>query len=324
MGGNIFKDTNVRLSAADYKELELKLLNSIPDSLNIPHYRNKQSHGDIDLLVLDHINVEPYLKKAGFHWLNKSVNGNVHSYALKTKENKENTTFQLDIIKTPIEYMQTSQFYFSYNDLNNLVGKIARQFDLSFGFKGLYYVYSKEDRKNKFLLTQDPQTIYEFLGLDWFRYQKGFIELTDIFDFVVDSKYFSTTYFTLESLNHKHRKRDRVRHTYHSFLNYIKDTKTGTSVPIIPFDLIESTFSVSKQIHLYEDWLEKKKYQKLLWNGYVVLEKLPDIDKLLLPQFMNYCIQHFAIKHVETLEDSEMSDIISDLYEHFLKTKDFR
>ena len=320
MGGKVFKETNIRLGAAQFKELEKTILNSIPSSYSIPSYKNKKTYGDIDILVDDKVNYESYLVKAGLNWLAKSRNGKVVSYALDVGEGK---TFQLDIIETPSEDIESSIFYFSHNDLNNLVGKIARQFSLSFGFKGLSYVYKKQGREIKFLLTKNPQQIYEFLGLDWDRYLLGFDNLEDIFEFVMSSDYFSTTYFTLESLNHKHRKRDRVRHTYHSFLEYIKDIKTGTSVAIIPFDLIESTFEVSQQITQYENWLEKQEIDKQFWSGYTVLDHIPSIDKKEINSFMNFCQKEFTYMLLRDLEESQLSHLLSNMYEMYQDHKQF-
>jgi hypothetical protein len=193
-------------------------------SVSIPSYRNKLSFGDMDvIMVSDNIqyNFTQRIQDV-FRPTEIVKNSNVYSFDYKE--------LQIDLILTNSEIFQSSLDYYSFNDLGNLVGRIAHKFGLKYGHKGLSYVY-REDTKvlGEILLTRDTQRIYEFLGYDYSRYQAGFDELTDIFDFVVSSPYYAHKIYDLDNRNHVSRVRDRKRETYTKFLTYAKNrTDTGT------------------------------------------------------------------------------------------------
>lgn len=222
MGGNAF-DNTVRLNVNDY----LKTLNYIKNNINadccdIPYVGLKSSFGDLDLIVDNNINLTEFEKR--FKVNGKVKNGNVVSYSINFFDSYN---FQVDLILTKKENFDISKFYFSYNDLNNLVGRIAHKFDLKFGFNGLFYVIKNESGHHckDVLLSKDPKEIYDFLGYNYSSYLNGFNSFIDLFEFVCSSKYFNADIYSPEELNHINRTRNRKRKTYKMFLEFLKSSK---------------------------------------------------------------------------------------------------
>jgi hypothetical protein len=281
MGGNLFSG-NRRLSRWHYTQLELAVTDkltsyNIPFSL-IPHYKNKDNFGDLDVLV-DFTNIGnrlaisdvtyrtlPSFFQQVFDSDKYYKNGNVHS--IKYLDS------QVDFINVPKDKFPINQFYFSYNDLNNLVGKLARRLNCKLGNAGLYYKHYTEDKYKKveWFLSDNPRDIYTFLGLDYDKYLKGFDELEDIFKFVMSSDLFSSRIY--ETLAHKDRVRDKKRTTYVKFLDFIKTNVRYTNftlpnnIPQYVDDYFHS--DIEQKISVFEENQYRNKLLKDTFNGKLV------------------------------------------------------
>lgn len=222
MGGNALK--SVTLRRVDREEMDVllpllkeKLLTYFSKVEPLKFYHNKMDFGDLDLIVpLEECksDLRQFILSLGA----KEIYKNDTTYSFDYKN------FQIDLIGTPQKNWVTAQFYFSYNDLNNLVGRIAHKFGLKFGHEGLHYPIREEsgDLVHRIEISKDPKKIYEFLGLDYNRYLKGFNEVNEIFDFVVSSPYFNYKIFDYDQLNHTNRTRNRKRKNYAGFLEYLE------------------------------------------------------------------------------------------------------
>ena len=249
MGGNAMKTYNVaRLNKSDYNTLkaalekDFKELNDYTlDSVEVvPCYRNKDSFGDCD--VLSTVPREEFEKRlsSDFVVLGRKQNGCVTSYAMKYKGLDP---FQVDLIKTSAVKFYFNLCYLSYNDLGNLIGRIAAGLGYKFGHDGLYLLawYSnKAEEKNvsrvkergeenehalykkEKLVTDDFGEALELLGFNYNRFLEGFNDKKDIFEYVVTSKYFCKDFFFLDNRNHAQRTRDRKRETYSQALGYFE------------------------------------------------------------------------------------------------------
>lgn len=240
MGGNAMKKYNVeRLSKEQYNEVVSALTATLPKkTLPIPAYKNKESFGDCDLLTTaSNQEFETSLSK-DFVVLGKSSNGAVTSYALRYKNLP---AFQFDLIKTTESNFDFNYKYLSFNDLGNLIGRIAAAFGFKFGHDGLYllawFSHEGEERavdrlkeenktnehaevKREKLLIKDFDEALEFLGFDSGRFNQGFDDIEDILAFVANSKYFCKDFFLFENRNHEQRRRDNKRPTYIRALDY--------------------------------------------------------------------------------------------------------
>ena len=190
----------------------------------IAAYREKQTFGDVDILVSDRLFKEMTPKQIAKQiFLDEnapfSKNGNVLSvgWALNAS-----TYLQVDLIATPEEEWDFALNYFSWNDIGNLIGRIAHKMGLKFGHDGLWM--PMRDGTNLFhsvLLTRDFDKALTLLGYDPEVYARGFDSLEDIFKYTASSPYFNPSIYLLENRNHTARTRDRKRKVYMEFLDWL-------------------------------------------------------------------------------------------------------
>jgi hypothetical protein len=230
MGGNALKNTPTRRYDRDEyylleAEVTLRLFSVFHGRMiyAIPAYAGKESFGDMDILLeSDNLHVKVRDVIDTLFAPNEIVrNGNCYSFDYKQ--------LQIDLILTPREVYNTSLVYFSYNDLGNLMGRIYHQMGLKYGHEGLTYaVYDETDTNETRHLevidvSRDHHKIFAIAGYDFQRWQKGFNNLEEIFEFAVDTPYFNYGIFALENRNHRSRIRDKKRTTYIKFLEWAKD-----------------------------------------------------------------------------------------------------
>ena len=229
MGGNALKNTNTRRYLRDeYEVLSKKIIHQLEGGSFfkgrmriIPSYAQKESFGDLDLLVentehKDSLDIVEYLRQS-FGPNELIANGSVISINVEE--------LQTDFLICEPELFEVSLNYFSFNDLGNLMGRIAHKMGLNYGHDGLSYsVYHKENDSlslGKVFLSTNSEEIFEFLGFDYQRFVQGFSSLQDIFEYVAKSRYFDPDFFDLEKRDYRSRVRDQKRSTYNGFLTWM-------------------------------------------------------------------------------------------------------
>ena len=226
MGGLAIKNAYTRRYQKDefdaiLPEILTKAQKMFSSAVSTTYFKSKDSFGDADILCLVDRPIDVDLKQ----WIidefqSKEVVQNSHVYSFEYKE------LQVDFILTPLSSWETSQVYFSYNDLHNLVGKVAHKFGLKWGYDGLIMPYRIDGKMlGEVVVTKDHRKALAFLGFDVARYDQGFDNLDEIFDFVTASKYFNPWMFDFETLNRINRDRDKKRKTYASFVEHVAPMK---------------------------------------------------------------------------------------------------
>jgi hypothetical protein len=277
MGGNAIK-RSTRMSPEKFQQYSLEVQgifwNRLPmaDVKFIPAYRQKESFGDIDVLIDRVCSIEEIKE-----WFNSDEvikNGNVISFAY----HQEETVVQIDLIYQSRETIDFAYGYFAQNDLGNLIGRIFHKIGMKFGHDGVFL--PMRDGTNQFheiLLTREFAYALNVVGLDYNRWKKGFDTLEDIFTFVRTSPYFNSSIYTFDNLNAVSRIRDKKRATYNAFLEYNR-----------LFPLEKHTFVKDKSYYLplvfhhfpdaaneyFTTWENKRKAlaSKELFNGLLVRE----------------------------------------------------
>lgn len=241
MGGNYRHSEAPNLPAADripadaYDVVTFQILGHLVGRAvaDIPHsVYEKTDHGDIDLLVMSSDMEQTRKIISSLTWVDPST-GESYLKQLTHPEAQNSyictfdaldTTYnvQIDLTSTPEETYSFAFGYFSWNDLGNLIGRIAHRRGLKFGHDGLWYVHRRGDRLlGEFKLTDDFETALEYLGFDVERWYEGFDTFEDMFQYVASSKYFEKCAYPLEHQNHRARTRDSKRKTYNAFLEWI-------------------------------------------------------------------------------------------------------
>lgn len=325
MGGNALKGFDAkRLDRAEYDLIASKLslvLNQFlvhfgveGEAKVIRAYRNKPSFGDIDVVVPLELHRKvsdkdlSMLLAYNFRYKLPSIpfipNGPVTSFGLPLESGG---VFQADLIYTPADHFDFAVEYYSWNDLGNLIGRIAHKLGLKFGHDGLSMPLRDGDNLfDKIYLTRDHTTAIEFLGYSSRWYESGFDDMEDIFRFTVETKYFNSAIYDLDNRNHTARVRDKKRPTYTAFLEWLKEHPEVDKEFPFPKDksfwhpYIWACFPDAKdQYDAAMARLEQKKLVKSKFNGEFVRE-LTLLDGKELGRF----IRHFK----ETFESEEHFD----------------
>lgn len=222
MGGNAFS-TAERLSKSHYDMLSMglqEIFNREQIQARIPlSYRSKDSFGDIDVIVPNREEADKILKQMD------PVLGivrNPQGYNVLISYLGQNVQVDLNIVGDG--NMDFAFWYFSYNDLGNLIGRIAHRQGLKFGYDGLWYPHRiNTTAVGEYPLTNDIKEALWYLGFDVQKYFDGFEDLEDMFRWVVDCVNFEGAAYPLEHRNHKARTRDSKRKNYNAFLEWLSN-----------------------------------------------------------------------------------------------------
>jgi hypothetical protein len=351
MGGNAMKHIGVvteRKPAGTYwaimQVVTGTLANLFPYARNelIKSYANKPTFGDGDVLLENNLLPSNWVEliEGAFGLKPNEIirNGGVISFAV--------FGMQVDIISTPKEEFDIASVYFAFNDLGNLMGRVAHSFGFKYGHDGLYY--SMREGTNKFaevLVTDDPAEIFSFLGYDYSVFLNGFEELDDIFAFASSSPFFHRDIFHLENRNNAARTRDAKRPTYTAFLEWMKDKPELDKCKELAFIngekhpdrdrwkevLLLRAFirfpSFAKEYNKAMERHNVAKEAKLLWNGEIV-SGLTGLQGKDLGAFISFCKTPMAFEILpfdewiisQTKEDIEQ--FIKTSFESFKSTKE--
>ena len=165
MGGKALKSIQtIRINRCQFDSLSNKICEKLKEKftlIGIPtFYRNKETFGDIDILVST-TNINLDIRKYIFDTFSPNEifhNGNCFSFDVDS--------VQIDLILTTDEHFQSYLTYLSGSDMGNFIGKIAMGFGCRYGQEGLWLEhYFKDKNLGKIYLSKDTKKIFEFLDL---------------------------------------------------------------------------------------------------------------------------------------------------------------
>jgi hypothetical protein len=215
---------------------------------------------------------------------------------------------QVDLIAVNRNEFHMARTYYAFNDLGNLMGRIAERMGFKYGWNGLW----KELRNDKdepyanILVSRNAAQIFRFLGYDHERFMRGFDTLEDVFEFAASTPYFNRRMYQLESRNHKSRSRDAKRNSYRAFLAWIEHKPELEKYQWTiyqpgeksPERNAEKLYWAKRAYEVFPGLTEAcnketTKYQnakraKELWNGRIVTG-VTGLIGLELGKFMTYC-----------------------------------
>ncbi len=328
MGGKALKNVITRrLLKEEYNQIKNKIASILAPYLQItflhelPH---KEDFGDLDILYVPDEQTNIYdLVVQLFHPKEMVKNGTVLSFSYLINKEK-GTYFQIDLIKS--HNFRMDLFYYSYGDLGGILGRITKYYGLTYGNPGLWinniethlierYLDENDNKKydknkvskiihDKIMLSENPEEICVYMGLDYEKWNSGFNNREEIYDFVIKSHLFKSKLFEVNSLNSEHMRRYNERPMYHEFIDY-----------------------VNLQNKKEEKEINKKKdydYEALIYfNKINELEKL--IEKNILQnkrkeKFNGYIIQEYIKRDFQkNIENKELGSFIINFKNHILK-----
>jgi hypothetical protein len=216
MGGNALKTNTERAGPQHYLnvyvQVQHRLQSEWPNAVTyLPRkHRSKQDHGDLDLLIRrDTVDLSRKWLKKTFNPNDIHVNDSVWSFDWKK--------FQIDLITKRKEHWECAKVFTDQSGLGNLMGKVARWLRYKWGFQGLRMpVYRDPQGKRsvkygEYVLTRDPKEAFEFLGFDYERFQEGFQNMSEMFEYVRSSEHFCKEPFMPKNMTADQKHRDRKR-----------------------------------------------------------------------------------------------------------------
>lgn len=326
MGGKALKVETVRKNTNElyriYNEISPIIVKELGvDTHLVKFYHKKETHGDLDILLrvdrqlpnlVDF--VESTFKPNDIH-----NNGGVVSF--------DYDNFQVDLIPIRVSNWEVAKCFFSYDPKGNLMGKIAHSFGFKYGFEGLIYpMRNFNGRISKdIVLSKDNHKIFDFLGLDYSVYEKGFDTMEEIFNFIINGKYFNSKKYDMENLTSIDRKRNRKRKSYQDFLKYLSDNNINKSFDFQPkeyyLEVANSYFPESNlldQIEKFRKIDNENKNMSEKFNGNLIMEVIPELKGKELGHAMNEFKSNFDDFRSYLLENSS-EDILNYFKNWYLK-----
>jgi hypothetical protein len=308
-GNRISKDEYILIE----EDVIKKLHQSYPMARTTKFYTNKESFGDLDVIIV----AEPIIYLEQKEKISTYLKDLFDAREIEFYDNIikfEYKDFQIDLIVVNESNFDIAHFFYSYNDMNNIIAHIVKKFGICFDQDGLsvnLYDSTNTIRTN-FSISKDPRKIYNFLKLDYNRYLDGFNNLDEIFQFIVSSPFFTSNIFKKLNSNHKNRK---LLLNFSEWLseNGIDRNFRWKDDPSDWYTYIEDFFNVDIAIQI-ERLNTKVAFRKKLVSKFNenFVKNLTDLDGVQLIKFINdfkYTKDNFD----EWVEDSPEHIIESDI-----------
>jgi len=311
MGGKTLEHLGLRrLSATEIKSFSEKVIGQLnglrlfEEIKLVPSYASTESFGDIDLLLSAQPDNVPddWVE----HWIEQIVEAfTSRGYLLNGKVlSIESSNFQVDLILTAKELFEMKLAYLSYNDLGNLMGRIAYMMGLKLGEDGLTWPLRDGDALiGTIKLTSNPEEAFKFLGYVYQRFCQGFESVEDIFRFVVSTQFFNHDAFRFEQQNHRQRKRLKTRETYPRFTEWLSRNQTLAQKDVdFPEDGCWASYiydyfpSAENSVQDAYESLARRRLIKSRVNSSLV-QRLTGLSGAPLGEFMDHFRKSFGCRH---------------------------
>ncbi|CAG7579899.1 MAG: putative DNA polymerase [uncultured marine phage] len=245
-------------------------------------YHKKETFGDMDVLLYDRgfksEEIKELIEKLNPGEINRTPNSNVYSFDYKN--------LQIDLIFVKPENWDASKIFFQWGDLGNLMGKIFNSYGgkienyiFKYGYDGIKVKLLYETNKKVVYLSKDNSIMFDLLGLDFERFKKGFNDQYEMFDYVMESKFFSYDVFQWENLSSINKQRNKKRPGFHEFLEYIESEKHRVIEWIQSedyfIDKLNDLFEVNLQEEMKElkDRIDRRKALRSKFSGKTIMEE---------------------------------------------------
>jgi hypothetical protein len=318
MGGNALGFQAKRLTSEQFARMSSTIIEQLRGTyygcVELPHPRpDKESHGDVDILVAEPVQQQSFDPQRVFGSSKVVHNGGVISF--------EYEGHQIDLIQVgSAQKMPLAIVFYSYSDFGMILGMIARTVSLKFGYQGLSLIV--HDRQ--IMLSADVDRIFTFAGLSLERWQRGFQNDKDVFDFIVSSRLFRPSMFkrTDDRWNHGERKSLDKRPMFVAFVEYVQtfaehNEQDRLDVQKVTNEAIEF-FGQRSQVDAVVRQIERGREIKARFNGNLVME-ITGFKAKELGQFMAECRVHLSDDQLLNITEDEVRVAVTELWSNKAK-----
>lgn len=285
MGGNALKNIiNERINKEKYLEIEKDVIKMIEilrekkliNNYHVPRYLNdKETFGDLDIIYTSNDNIKEKVitKLKSSEYI---INGHILSCEYKK--------FQVDFIKIEEKHFESAKCFFDFSSFGEILGRMFKFNEIKYGHLGLYInIYENHEVSRevcKICLSINPEEIFNYLKLDYKKIKNGFVNKKEMFDLLINCKFFCPNLF-LENLNKNHKTKVKKRPVYKEFLDYLillnlpinKEMENLENNKLLKHEIMINTLKHFNKIEEYND--QMMKYMKRLnskkkFNGKIV------------------------------------------------------
>jgi hypothetical protein len=300
MGGSALDVDNKRLTSHEFDQVSrdlserLVLMDAVANTHVVQYVREKETHGDIDILVQLQGPRQAVEVQMANHVLQATdMYKNGPSTSMDTVwrvQGPGGSTYRTDPIQVDLVFVPENQWamtktFFDWNDLGNLLGKVARYHRYKLGFQGLrisyWYDFDKSEKLGDYTVTRDPEEALEFLGYDYERHREGFDAFEEMFEYALSSEKAVPLAFQSAQLNASQRRRDLKREVYQQFMSWLSRQRPHEHLPRpsprAALEKAEAAFpeaNLREQIQEDKAEVRRKKAAAEVFNGGDIHEEL--------------------------------------------------
>ena len=302
MGGKAIVNAQ-RMSRKEYNDICNHLL-LLDNTMMITYSLDtKESYGDVDVVV-----IQPIFQK--IESISQTVkNGNITSIGLMRNDKVYQIDFTVAASKEQQVFLHT---YLSYGIFGMCIGIALNKLNLQYGSHGLKFIFQIDKTKHYLLCSTSAHDLFEFLELDFERFQQGFRDHNALFDYM-----FQSPFISYESL---HKKINMTKES-NSKLDVLKEYVPNDSVIRCQSQLYsleeakEKTLVFFKKNTKYEELvkcIQRKKEIDAKFNGSIVLETL---EHEIQGKEVGAFLETFRSLHdIENMTSEDIRDAIKALY----------
>jgi hypothetical protein len=312
MGGNALGFRTERLSPERYIEITTLVVDALLHSFYkrvVPTSPcpNKESHGDVDILVCESItSLDP---RAVFRSTAVVHNGGVTSFDFKGH--------QIDLIHVRPEHFEMATFFYGYGDVGMILGMITRTVGLKFGYQGLSIVV----HSHLIPLSTDLTETLRFLGLDVHVWRRGFTTDEQVFAFITSSTLFRPSMFRRrdDKWNHGERRALQDRTMFVAFIAYVEQNYPSETEPArLSVEEVSQRaidfFQKQSALDAVNEKIERGRKLKERFNGHMVME-ITGMSGKEMGAFMAQCKEAITEDKILSMSPDEMRQWVSDFYQ---------
>jgi hypothetical protein len=210
----------------------------------------------------------------------KEVFKNSYMYSFDYNE------FQVDLILMGEENYESATLFYQHGDLGNLLGYLVHLHGFKYGHEGLRRTVKDPENGNVINyinVSKSKFDILNFMGLDISKWEKGFDEKNDIFEYVTSCHFYNSDSYNPEHQNNAKKHRNSKRKMYHDFLEWKKDKPKFNSIYTEQdmFNRVKTFFDIDLNIEIEKILKDHKLYKDAhdKFNANLVTEKYGLVNK---------------------------------------------
>jgi len=241
------------------------------------------------------------------------------------KNTKHGHVFEMGGKKITILYTKEETFDFFCNvstyGINSILGKITKGSNLKLTQEGLYYeeklgIENHNSKVGHVLITKDFDDLMTILELSTKQFHEGFEHQDDMFAFIANSPYLKTSVFTNPKNEHKH----SMYEAFQAYLLLNDIEKPGDNISYEELDGMFPEVNFLAEIDKLKAEEKRKRESINKFNGRVILDHFPDLDKKKIGTSMGYFKHSFeGVEDYKDFLSDNSIDVILNKFQEIVK-----